>query len=240
MTPVAVIRPQPGCDATVKAARAMGLDARAFPLFAIRPLAWDPPAPEEVDALLLGSAMALRHGGAGLARFSGKPAYVVGEATAKAAGEAGFPVVAVGSGGLQQVVDRLSPSHRRLFRACGADRVALVLPEGTSMTERVVYANGPQPMGEELAGLLRKGGLVLLHSASAATHLRRECERLGIPLSAVTLAALGPRIAEAAGTGWASIAVAPFATDSQVLALAAGLCQTPPERQAESGSDAGR
>ena len=45
MIPLIVIRPQPGCDASVAAARARGLDAHGFPLFAVRALDWQPPAP---------------------------------------------------------------------------------------------------------------------------------------------------------------------------------------------------
>lgn len=78
MIPLIVIRPQPGCDASVAAARARGLDAHGFPLFAVRALDWQPPAPDSFDALLIGSANALRHGGAALAAWRGKPAYAVG------------------------------------------------------------------------------------------------------------------------------------------------------------------
>ena len=44
MIPLAIIRPQPGNAATVAAARARGLDAQGFPLFAVTPLAWQAPA----------------------------------------------------------------------------------------------------------------------------------------------------------------------------------------------------
>ena len=82
MTPLIVIRPQPGCDASVAAARAFGLVAQGHPLFEVRPLEWDAPDPASFDALLIGSANALRHGGAALAQYRGRPAYVVGETTA--------------------------------------------------------------------------------------------------------------------------------------------------------------
>ena len=90
MIPLIVIRPQPGCDASVKAAAAMGLDTRGFPLFEVHSLDWDMPEPGSFDAVLLGSANALRHGGEGLAALAGTPAYAVGEATASAC-RAGAP-----------------------------------------------------------------------------------------------------------------------------------------------------
>lgn len=228
MIPIAVIRPQPGCDATVAAARAAGLDARGFPMFAVAPVAWDAPPPETVDALLLGSANALRHGGEDIARYRGKPAHVVGESTAEAARAAGLDVVAVGRGGLQGVLDRVPPGHGRLLRLAGRERVALVPPAGTTMDERVVYASKPQPMPGELAGLLAAPALVLLHSAEAARHFARECDARGIGRSGIALAALGPRIAEAAGDGWAACRSAPEATDGALLALAREMCQERP------------
>lgn len=232
MIPLVVIRPQPGSDASVRAAVALGLDARCFPLFFIRPLAWEPPDPDEVDALLLGSAMVLRHGGEGLKRFSGKPAYVVGETTARAASAAGFKVAGIGKGGLQQVIGQLAPSHRRLLRPCGSDRVQLDLPDGCTLIERLTYASEPQPMPDLLAALLKSGAMVLVHSAMAASHLRHECERLGVPFAKVRLAVLGPRIAEAAGGGWASIDTALQPTDEALLALAKNLCQASAHREA--------
>lgn len=225
MIPLAVIRPQPGCDATVAAARAMGLDAHAFPMFAVAPVAWQPPAAHTVDALLLGSANALRHGGAALARYRGKPAYAVGESTAAAARTAGFDVAACGTGGLQGVLDRVRPGHRRLLRLAGQERVALEPPAGVAIEERVVYASKPLAMPDGLRALLREPVLVLLHSAEAARHLAGACAAGGIDRAGIALAALGPRIAAAAGDGWAACRSAAEATDGALLALALEMCQ---------------
>ena len=85
MTPVVVIRPQPGCDATVEAARALGIDARRFPLFAVASVAWEPPPADSFDAILLGSANAPRPAGPALAAYAGKPTYAVGAITAETA-----------------------------------------------------------------------------------------------------------------------------------------------------------
>ena len=82
--PLIVTRPEPGNSSTVERARAMGLDARAIPLFAARPLDWTPPAAANFDALLFTSASAARLAGAGLASLSPLPAYAVGAATADA------------------------------------------------------------------------------------------------------------------------------------------------------------
>ncbi len=225
MTPLYVIRPQPGCDATVRAARDLGLDASAYPIFTIRPLEWQAPPPGSFDALLIGSANALRHGGAALERYCGKPAYAVGASTAAAAGAAGLEVVATGEGGLQQLLTRISPQHRRLLRLAGRERIELAMPEGFELTEREVYASESLAAPTELIERLMAGGVVMLHSSEAAVHFAAECDRHGAPRARLAIAALGPRIAAAVGTGWAAAASVPAPNDQALLALAGRMCQ---------------
>lgn len=223
--PVIVIRPEPGAHATSKAAHALGLDVRNFPVFEVRALDWHAPARADVDALLLGSANALRHGGAALEAYRGLPAYAVGEKTAQAARQAGLEVIATARGGLQDVFGRLAPGHRRLLRLAGRERVDLTLPEGVSTITREVYASEAQPLPAELATLLIRPAVVLLHSGEAAAHFERECARLGIVRDRLRLAAIGPRVAERAGMGWAALASAAMPNDTALLALALQLCQ---------------
>ncbi len=66
--------------------------------------------------------------------------------------------------------------------------------------------------------------LVLLHSAATARHFANECDRLGLARGSITLAALGPRIAAAAGDGWAAIHIASRPDDAALLAMAQELC----------------
>ena len=227
--PIVAIRPERGSSATVEQGREDGLAIEPWPLFEVRPLAWDPPPPEPIDGLLLGSANALRLAGAGLDAFRGKPAYAVGQATASAAEAAGLRVAAVGQGGLQPLLDTLPPPLT-LLRLAGEEHVPLRRPLGMVIETRVVYRNAALPMPESLADTLRGGALVLLHSAAAARHLGAECERLGIPRSVVSVAALGPRIAEAAGVGWRDCRSAERPRDAALLALARDMCHDlPPE-----------
>lgn len=225
MTPVAVIRPQPGCDATLTAARALGLEAHGFPLFEVGPMTWEPPPADTFDAILLGSANALRHAGPALAAYAGKPAYAVGETTAQAAQAAGLKVAIVGKGGLEAVIPQLDPAHCRLLRLSGRERTQLVPPPGVSIEERVVYASDPLPLPEGLEGLLGNPALVLLHSAEAARHFAALCSERRIARSRIALAALGPRIAAAAGQGWAALRAAATPDDAALLALAQEMCQ---------------
>lgn len=225
MIPVIVIRPQPGCGATTDAARAAGLDARDFPLFEIRPVAWRPPPAESFDALLLGSANALRQAGPALAAYRGKAVYAVGAATAGAAIGAGLEVAATGTGGIAALLPQLAPAHRRLLRLCGRERVMLTPPRGVTIRECVVYASEPLPLPRALATLLRRPALVLLHSAEAAGHFAGLCDTHRVDRANLVLAAIGPRVARAAGGGWAAVGTADVSSDAAMLALARELCQ---------------
>jgi len=235
MIPLIVIRPQPGADATVAAARELGLGALACPLFAIEPVAWQPPDPAGVDALLIGSANAVRHAGPALARFGDKPAHVVGQATAAACRVAGLTVASVGVGGLQAVLDGVPPS--RLLRLAGREHVPLTPPPGVTLIQRVVYANEPLRIGDELAERLRTPGVVMLHSAEAARHFASECDRLGIDRGSIAIATIGARVSAVAGPGWADLATAPTPDDAALLAQAAHLCQNPGDWRGDEGRE---
>jgi len=223
--PVLILRPEPGASATLEAARQMGLDARACPLFAVRPLAWEPLPRAHVDAVLLGSANALRHGGPALAQYRGVPAYAVGARTAEAARAAGLDVVASGKGGLQAMLGALAPGHRRLLRLAGRERVDLELPTGVEVVLREVYASEPLALPLEIAALLSRPALALLHSGSAAAHFAHLCDVHGIDRSRLLLAAIGPRVAAQAGAGWRDLRSASLPDDAALLALASRMCQ---------------
>lgn len=230
MVPLVVIRPEPGCAATLAAARALRLEAHGFPLFAVVTRSWEAPLPGQFDAILGGSGNAFRHAGKGLAALRDLPVYAVGETTAIAARETGFSVVATGNGGMQALLAELAPGHRRLLRLTGDDRVPLTLPKGTIMAERVVYASVPQPMPPDLVALLRSPVMIALHSAEAARHVAAQCVTHGIRRSLLRLIALSPRIANAAGDGWGELAVAAMPNDKALLALATQMCQDPGPR----------
>jgi uroporphyrinogen-III synthase len=220
------LRPQPGLAGTLEKARAMGLAITGCALSEIRAVAWECPDPAGIDGLLIGSANAILQGGANLSSLTAKPVYAVGEATAAAARAAGFTVAMTGSGGLQGVLDSIAPpSH--LLRIAGEEHVPLTPPAGVTFAGVIAYRSAPLPL--DAAALLLEGGdaLVLLHSAATARHFAAECERLGIPRAGVTLAALGPRIADAAGAGWGAVHTADRPDEAALLQLAFDLCSKP-------------
>jgi uroporphyrinogen-III synthase len=210
--PVAVLRPEPGNRITADQLAARGLAVLRLPLFAVRPLDWAVPDPAGFDALVLTSANALRHGGAGLAQLRGLPVHAVGAATASAAAAAGFRVVAVGTGGVAALMAAARAGGvRRALHLGGRDRIAG--SDAAMAAVRAVYASEPLPP-PDVARFA--GAVALLHSPRAAARLaaivppdRRAHTRL---------AAMGGAVAGAAGAGWAAVRIA---TDAGALLDAA-------------------
>tara|TARA_B100000378_G_scaffold42919_1_gene32138 strand:+ start:73085 stop:73774 length:690 start_codon:yes stop_codon:yes gene_type:complete len=223
---IVTIRPAPGDRATVERAAHQGLKVETYPLFSAGPVPWSVPEPVDFDAVLLGSANALRHGGAGLAALTGLPALCVGQTTAMAAEHAGFDVVATGARGMQSLLPHAKARQmNRLLRLSGEAHVPLDLPEGIAVDTRITYTVSAHPIDAELAEMLADGALILLHSGQAARHFAQECGRLGLEKDRIALACLAPRIADMAGTGWADCHHASSPDDSALLELARQMCQ---------------
>lgn len=221
--PVLILRPQPGADETAARARALGLSPVVAPLFAVRALSWSPPPAAEFDAIMLTSANAARRAGAGLAAFLGLPCYAVGEATAAAASDAGFADVRVGpEDGVALLMAMEADGVARALHPCGADHITLE-PARMRISRLPVYEAGAVealPAGARPA--LAGDAVALLHSARAATLFGA----LVPDRSRVSVAAISPRTARAAGSGWRQMAVAAEPRDHALLVLAAKLCHT--------------
>lgn len=224
ITSALATRPEPGLTATLDKGRALGLAITGVTLSEIRAVAWNCPDPAGIDALLIGSANAIAHGGANLSYLTDKPVYAVGAVTADAVRAAGFTVALVGSGGLQGVLDAI-PAPCHLLRIAGEEHIALTAPAGVTIAEVIAYRSVALPLDPAASLLAAGGALVLLHSAATAQHFASECDRLGLARADITLAALGPRIAAAAGDGWAAIHAAPRPDEAALLALVFDLCQ---------------
>ena len=225
MKRVFAIRPEPGLSATIAAGAARGLPIIGYSLSKIAPCGWTLPEVENLDALLIGSANAFRHGGGKLEALKHIPVLAVGKATAELAEQSGFRVALTGSSGLQSVLDALDGSYRHLLRLSGEDHVPLNPPPSIELTTRVVYRVQDTDIDNEFEAELRKGAIVLLHSAGAARHFAEECDRLGVDRGRIGLAALGPRILEPVGEGWLTAKAASTPQEGELLALAQDMCQ---------------
>ena len=212
---VAVLRPEPGNRATVAALERIGLEAIALPLFEIVPVDWTPPDPAMHDGLLLTSANAVRCAGAGLARLTALPVFAVGEQTARAAHEAGLDVAAAGTDGVAEIAAIAEArGYHRLLHLAGRDRAPT--PPGVTTVLTAYEAREIARAPSELRMI--EGGVALLHSSRAAQ--RFAVLAAAIDRGTVRLAALSSAIAEAAGGGWAGIAVAATRDDAALVALA--------------------
>ena len=230
---VVVLRPEPGNTRTADALRARGLDVRQVPLFAVVPVYWTPPNPTGFDGLLLTSANAVRHGGAGLDLFRRLPVVAVGAATAAAASEAGFAVAVTGAEDARAVVaEARDRGFARLLHLAGRERA----PTEDGVEAVTVYASEAVPIPADVAQSF-EDALVLVHSARAAMRLAELVDGAGVDRSSIALVAISRAVGDAAGTGWASIAIAPEPSDSAVVAMAAASANTRAIDQRARGGD---
>jgi uroporphyrinogen-III synthase len=211
---VLILRPQPGAGETAERARAMGLEPVVAPLFTIRSVDWEMPDPGAFDAVLLTSAHAARvvpH------RLPSLPCYTTGEATARAAREAGFAEVRAGLGDGEAALALAQADGRsRVLHLCGRDHVAL-----PGVERRIVYAaDAADKLPDAATNALARDAIALLHSPRAARLFADLAgDRTGVRLALISAAA-----AAAAGEGWAAKAVAERPRDEALLEVAAKLC----------------
>ena len=220
---VAILRPEPGNAATVARARAAGLDPLPMPLFDVHPLDWTLPDAARFDGLLLTSANAVRHGGAGLAALRSLPVLAVGSATAEAAHAAGFAVAYPGSTDVADLL-RDAPGFAQLLWLAGRDRTAVEHPALAAIVP--VYASDPIALEAAGAAMLG-GGVALIHSARAGAQLAAELARHAIPRASVRIAAISRKAAIAAGPGWEAVAIAAAPDDDALIAAARSLAIDP-------------
>lgn len=209
--PVAVLRPEPGNAATAARVEAMGLNAIRLPLFAARALDWTPPDAGRFDALILTSASTPRLAGPALSHYATLPVHAVGRATADAARAVGLKVVATGREGAAALVGAAQAWGARHALFLGGYHHVLK-PGGIVRQAIAVYAMDPVEI--DIAPV--SGSVALLHSPRAAWRLSELVGDRG----SVRVAAISAAVAEAAGTGWATIAVADRPEEKALLALA--------------------
>lgn len=211
---ILVVRPQPGADQTGVSLQQLGHKALVHCLLETRPVAWDLPS-DTPDAVVLTSAAAVRHAGWKAQALKPLPAHAVGGATALMAKLAGWTNVTIGPGTVQALLDSLAAKpHRRLLHLAGAEVTAVTVPDAFSLTRVTVYET---PLLSLPA--LPQIDAVLLHSPRTARQFAAEWDRLGGRRDAVAVYAISEATLAAAGTGWASTAVADEATGKALLAM---------------------
>lgn len=221
--PVIVLRPEPGNDATVARLHALGLEPIACPLFQIAPLPWTVPVASDFDGLLLTSANTIRHGGGALRNFLELPVLAVGAATAAAAADAGFTVAITGADNGMALLAHAT-GYRRLLWLSGRDRTDLNHPAIAHSIP--VYSARPVRLDPARIGAFG-AGIILLHSTRAAIELRAQLDSHDVDPATIRIAAISAGVANAAGTGWCSVAIAATPDDDALIAAARTLAIDP-------------
>jgi len=224
--PVLILRPLVAALQTERRAQELGLQTVVDPLFVIEPIAWPAPAAEDFDSLLLTSANSIACGGPQLGTCLSLPVLAVGEATARAAENAGFQLEGIGSSDGQSLLDGLpADRYRNILWLAGEQHSALDAGE-RELHIVPVYRSRALILGDKAAACLQAEAVVLLHSARAARHLAAEMDRLHIGRDRHHAVAFSAKVAEAAGQGWRSLQMAQHPDDDALLSLATGLCQS--------------
>jgi len=216
-----VTRAEPGASATARRLRALGREPLVAPVLEVRPLdaAIDL---EGAAALAFTSANAVR---AFAARKPERalPVFAVGEATAKAARDAGFVAVEPAEGDVSALARLIAARRPGLVlnptaAEPAADLGALLAASGVAVRTAALYETLPAEPARALAAL-DAVSTVLVHSPKAA-------RRLAELLDAAALARLAfACISEAAArplvqAGARYVGVAPFPTEAALLKLA--------------------
>lgn len=223
--PLLLLRPQPGNDESAQRARAQGVEVIQLPLFEIVPIANETVPDGPFDVLLVTSANGARHGAAILRHFADLPIFTVGEATAQAIRtHAGERPIQVGGGDAATTIPLIvAAGHRRLLHI-GGEEVRPFDPRGLSITRHIVYrseARDVRPFAKTLASL--PPCVIAVHSPGAG----RRLNALMPPAHRNHfIAAISQAAANAAGSGWRQIHVAPAPDDTALLRIASALCKS--------------
>lgn len=198
-----MLRPEPGNRVTAAAIEARGRAAIRMPLFDVRPVAWEIPDPDRYDALILTSANAIRHAGAGLAALHRLKVHAVGEATGEAARRAGFDVISTGVEGAESLVRTAEAAGvRRALHLAGRERT--LAAGGIVAQVTTVYASDAT-IPRDVARL--SGSIALVQSARAAMRLGEIVDAAELARANIALVAVSARAAAAAGDGWERVVV---------------------------------
>jgi uroporphyrinogen-III synthase len=222
MKPLVILRPEPSATATAAAASELGLQPLVMPLFEGRAVEWSAPEPSAFDGLLLTSASAIEYGGEQIGKFRELPAYCVGRKTADAAEGAGFKVVAMGRGGVDSLLQTVPPGER-LLHLCAANRREPTAGRNVEPVPVYEAAELAVPAGFNDV----EGAVVALHSPRGGSTFARLVDEAGLRRDRISIVAISPEAARAAGDGWRSSEAAPEPTNSALLAIASRLCNKP-------------
>jgi uroporphyrinogen-III synthase len=218
MKKIAVLRPEPSNQSTITAAKKLGLDPFALPIFEVKKLDWKAPDPKDFDGLLLTSSNAIRHAGDELEKLKSLPVYAVGPATAKAAKDAGFKIARIGGMGIAKLLKNI-PHDLKLIHLVGEDRLEYRLA-WQKIEPITVYESADV---KKVDGSVLDGTVTMVHSPRAGMRLAE----IAKDKASIRVVAISKQAADACGEGWEKLAYVKQPHDALMLALAAKLCDKP-------------
>lgn len=225
-----VTRPQPAAATLARRARALGFKPLLAPLLTVETLP-PPPLPDWApDALLLSSARAPARACAAYGEMlDGLPVFAVGPATAAAARRAGLVLAHVGASNASDALAAAAAAgHRRILHLRGADAAPLAVPPEVSVWPSPLYrAVATQALPQPVVAALSRTAqaIVPLFSPRSARLFAGLVDAAGLARGQLALVALSPAVAEAAGAGWRTLAVASRPGAAEALAVALRLWQ---------------
>lgn len=221
---ILIIRPQPGNDASARRAREASFDPVQLPFFEVRARVWQACDPAQFDALLVTSANAVRHAGAGLLAYQGLPVHSVGQNTADAVAASGLKLASVGQNGVKEALRAANTAgHHRLLWLAGEDQTDFDAPPGMQIETQITYSSEPVELLVDTTDVIASVDIVLLHSARAARRFAELVDSSRLSRADIRIAAFSSAIAQAAGTGWRGIAIAERPDDQALLSAAYAL-----------------
>jgi uroporphyrinogen-III synthase len=225
---ILIIRPEPGASVSAERAKAAGFEPIILPFFKVGPRAWQVPEAGRYDALLITSANAVRHAGAGLQTLMGLPVHSVGARSADAARAAGLTIASTGRAGVEEALANAARAgHTHILWLAGEDHKMVEPVNGVTVDTVICYASDPVTLADSVVTMIATVDIVALHSPRAAALFADTVDQLGLSRSGLTIAAFSPAIAEAAGAGWRGLAVAPQPSDSALLSALKSLVKLP-------------
>jgi uroporphyrinogen-III synthase len=218
---VLVTRPAENAGPVVRALEAAGHQALLSPLLAPEAVPWTLPA-GRFDGVIATSAAVFRLGGPGLTALTKLPLLAVGTATGDAARTAGFREVTEGTGGVAALLDGV---EGRFLRLAGEDRTP-VETRAELVPVTLYRARFTEGFTAEAAAALGRNEIdwALLFSSRSATRFASLVDSGGYARARLSVGALSPAIAKAAGTGWRTIVAAPEPTTTALLTATGLAC----------------
>ena len=221
-------RPAEEAGRTAEAARAAGFATLLAPLLEIVPLPFRVPE-GAFDAILFTSARAPALVAEAAPGLCGLTAHAVGARTAEEAVACSFRTGLVGdSDGSALLAQVAGAGGGRLLHLAGEATAPLEVPAGVELVRVPVYsAQRVAALPAAALAALRGGDVfaTLLFSARTGRHFRQLVEEAGLEVERLRIVALSPAVADAAGTGWAAVAVAANPDLAGALAAARRLWQ---------------